>query len=152
MQTIILPGVAVHRDGLSRRVWPVVVVTGALFRCNAFFAVTYLKRNRRPISALCCKNLMPVTLACKDNTPPTVPGGHRHPGIQARLTHGKSRFWQVLAHSRPFSPASQSVRMSGGGHCADLRSACTKTLVAGLHEVGYQAIKSRSNPVLPTDL
>lgn len=77
--------------------------------------------NRKEFAALSS-----TTHACKDNTAPTVPGGHRQPGMQARLTQGKSRFWQVLAHSRPFSPVSQSVRMSGGGHWAALRSGYTK--------------------------
>lgn len=61
--------------------------------------------------------------ACRKYTKPTVPGGHRQLGMQARLTQGRSRFWQVLAHSRPVSPVLQPARMSGGLHRADLRSA-----------------------------
>lgn len=32
------------------------------------------------------------TSAQKNNTQLTVPGGHRQPGMQARLTQGRSRF------------------------------------------------------------
>lgn len=66
------------------------------------------------------------TACTQHNKPPTVPGGQRQPGMQARLTQGKSRFWQVLAHSRPFSPALHSARVSGGGHRVDRRSAYIK--------------------------
>lgn len=92
--------------------------------------------NRKEFAALSS-----TTDACKDNTAPTVPGGHRQPGMQARLTQGRSRFWQVLAHSRPFSPVSQSVRMSGGGHWAALRSGWTKNAacLVRLDELNDQA-------------
>lgn len=59
----------------------------------------------------------------KSKTSPTMPGGQRQPGMQVGLTQGKSRFWQVRAHSIPFSPRPHSVRSKGGGHWADRRSA-----------------------------
>ncbi len=46
----------------------------------------------------------------------TVPGGHIQPDTHPWLTHSRSRFWQVLAHSIPASLAlSHSNRCSGGG-------------------------------------
>lgn len=63
-----------------------------------------------------------TTRACKHAEAPTLPGGHKQPGMQARLTQGRSRFWHVLAHSRPLLPCLQSSRTSGGGHWADRRS------------------------------
>lgn len=44
------------------------------------------------------------------------PGGHIQPDTHPWLTHSRSRFWQVLAHSIPASLAlSHSNRCSGGG-------------------------------------
>ncbi len=46
----------------------------------------------------------------------TVPGGHIQPDTHPWLTHSRSRFWQVLAHSIPASLAlSHSNCCSGGG-------------------------------------
>lgn len=54
---------------------------------------------------------------------PTVPGGQRQPGKHASETQGWSAFWQFLAHSKPFSPASHFARTSGGAHVAERLSA-----------------------------
>lgn len=46
----------------------------------------------------------------------TVPGGHIQPDTHPWLTHSRSRFWQVLAHSIPASlTLSHSNCCSGGG-------------------------------------
>lgn len=119
-RAITLPGVAVHRDGCSWWMWLVVMVTGTLLRCNAVSAVTYLKSSLN-------QSLFKLKMMSALSATRTVPGGQRQPGMQERLTQGRSRFWQVLAHSRPFSPALHSPRTNGGGHRADRRSAYKKT-------------------------
>lgn len=96
-----------------------------------YMACCYGNRDTAPVQCSLCGDVPEINPLVNqwsildlevDNKPPTVPGGQRHPGKQARLTQGKSRFWHVLAHSRPFSPVSHSTRINGGEHWADRRS------------------------------
>lgn len=116
--------------------------------CNYFTRCCSLQRWFVPMHAACCygnRGTVPVRCSLcgdvpeniqlisfflswqtymqrKDAEAPTKPGGHKQPGMHARLTQGRSMFWHVLAHSRPLPPWLQSAWTSGGGHWADLRS------------------------------